>query len=133
MSKLLLLKLVGCVVVTSGLNSCVVGGIFGSRPVRIPETVRMQEVAIGATQIKEIEVPERDEMPNLPEPPDRKEERLISPPDPEVKYPTALKVPGREGMVFNPYTNAMIDVTGLKGGTLVKAPDNPEQLFYVPK
>lgn len=39
---------------------------------------------------------------------------------PEYKY--ATKIPGKEGFVFSPYNNKMIDVRGMASGTLVQDP-----------
>ena len=42
------------------------------------------------------------------------EETLPKPSKPKVSnYPTATKVPGKEGFVFNPYTQNIIDVRGI--------------------
>lgn len=54
-------------------------------------------------------------------------------PDVEPKsYPYATPVPGKQGFVFNPYTNVKVDVRGLPSGTIVTDPRNPNQKFYVP-
>lgn len=49
-------------------------------------------------------------------------------------YPFAVVLPGKPGYVLNPYTNTMVDVQGLKPGTLVRDPRDPdkERPFRVP-
>ncbi|NNC89005.1 MAG: hypothetical protein HKN82_11155 [Akkermansiaceae bacterium] len=56
---------------------------------------------------------------------------------PEVKktdYRYALEIPGKDGFVFNPYTNNPVDVRGIPSGTLVRDPQdsNPDHKFRVP-
>lgn len=66
--------------------------------------------------------------PNLPDPP-------ITPPKPAVpKVPTAEKVPGKPGMVYNPFTKNEVDVNGIPSGTKVRDPhdSNPAHIFKVP-
>ena len=53
----------------------------------------------------------------------------------EQLYPTAKKIPGREGMVYSPFNRQMVDVAGLKSGTLVSDPRfsaAEKKFFYVP-
>jgi hypothetical protein len=48
-------------------------------------------------------------------------------------YPEATPVPGKPGLVFNPYTNQIIDVRGIPPGSLVKDPTVAEgKVFRVP-
>ena len=49
-------------------------------------------------------------------------------------YPVAVRVPGKRGFVFNPYTNGLVDVRGISPGTLVKDPEDPEptHMFRLP-
>ena len=49
-----------------------------------------------------------------------------------TSYPFARPVPNNPGFVFNPYTQAKVDVRGLPSGTLVTDPRNETQKFYVP-
>ncbi len=51
------------------------------------------------------------------------------------KYPTALPVPGREGLVFSPYNRKPVDVQGIPSGKLVGDPHYPAEerkYFRVP-
>ena len=43
-------------------------------------------------------------------------------------------IPGKEGFVFNPYTNNPVDVRGIPSGTLVRDPQDPnkDHKFRVP-
>lgn len=47
---------------------------------------------------------------------------------------TAKPVPGRPGYVFNPYTQNMVDVSGIPSGTKVKDPHDKDEthIFKVP-
>ena len=50
-------------------------------------------------------------------------------------YVFANKVPGKEGFVFSPYNNKVVDVRGLPSGTLVQDPTYPpteKKYFRVP-
>jgi hypothetical protein len=49
-------------------------------------------------------------------------------------YRRAIPVPGREGLVFNPWTNNPVDVRGIPSGQLVRDPHdpNPSHKFRVP-
>lgn len=48
--------------------------------------------------------------------------------------PTAKAVPGKSGMVFNPFTNNQVDVNGIPSGTKVRDPNDSNQahIFRVP-
>lgn len=60
-------------------------------------------------------------------------ENTESPP-PALDYRVAEKIPGKDGFVFNPFTNSMVDVRGIPPGTLVRDPndENPDHFFRVP-
>ena len=49
-------------------------------------------------------------------------------------YRRAIPIPGKEGFVFNPFTNNPVDVRGIPSGTLVRDPQdtNTEHKFRVP-
>jgi glucose/arabinose dehydrogenase len=50
-------------------------------------------------------------------------------------YPFANKVPGKEGFVFSPYNNKVVDVRDIPSGTLVQDPTYPasdKKYFRVP-
>jgi hypothetical protein len=62
------------------------------------------------------------------------------PPTPAIEqkrpdYPFANKVPGKEGFVFSPYNQKVVDVRELPSGTLVQDPTYPaadKKYFRVP-
>jgi len=61
----------------------------------------------------------------------------VTPPTVEKRadYPVASKVPGKEGYVFSPFNNKLIDVKDMPSGTLVSDPTYPEsakKFFRVP-
>ncbi len=61
----------------------------------------------------------------------------VKPPTVEKRadYPVASKVPGKEGYVFSPFNNKLIDVKDMPSGTLVSDPTYPEsakKFFRVP-
>lgn len=81
--------------------------------------------------------------PHKPEPgpvPDPKPEPKPEPEPLEVKplpgpRPVAIPVPGKDGFVFSPYNNKVIDVKGFAPGTLVADPTYPmseRKFFRVP-
>jgi hypothetical protein len=49
-------------------------------------------------------------------------------------YRRAIPIPGKEGFVFNPFTNNPVDVRGIPSGTLVRDPQDPNEThkFRVP-
>ena len=49
-------------------------------------------------------------------------------------YPKGIPIPGKDGFVFNPYTNQPVDVRGIPSGMLVRDPndDDPDHKFRVP-
>lgn len=54
---------------------------------------------------------------------------------PGARIPTAVPVPGKEGIVFSPFNNKPIDVKGFPSGTLVADPTFPieeKKYFRVP-
>lgn len=42
-------------------------------------------------------------------------------------HPRAIPIPGKEGYVFNPFTNNPVDVRGIPSGTLVQDPQDPDR------
>jgi hypothetical protein len=52
-----------------------------------------------------------------------------------IDYPVANKVPGKDGFVFSPYNNKVVDVRDIPTGTLVQDPTYPaseKKYFRVP-
>jgi len=57
------------------------------------------------------------------------------PTQPRTDYPFANKVPGKDGFVFSPYNNKVVDVRDIPSGTLVQDPTYPaseKKYFRVP-
>jgi len=52
----------------------------------------------------------------------------------KTDFPKGIKIPGKEGFVFNPYNNNPVDVRGIPPGTLVRDPQDPDpdHKFRVP-
>lgn len=70
----------------------------------------------------------RDDTPSI-------EPREPNPTQPPKKdYRTAVSIPGKEGFVFNPFTNDPVDVRAIPPGTLVRDPNDPDpdHKFRVP-
>lgn len=86
---------------------------------------RMREEAERLEQQQQAEQrPERRETP----PP-------TSEPTGRSDYPFATPVPGKEGLVFSPYNNKVVDVRDIPSGTLVQDPTYPpadKKFFRVP-
>jgi hypothetical protein len=56
-------------------------------------------------------------------------------PEPRRDFPFANKVPGKDGFVFSPYNNKVVDVRDIASGTLVQDPTYPvaeRKYFRVP-
>lgn len=51
-----------------------------------------------------------------------------------MDYKVGKPLPGKEGYIFNPFTNNPVDVRGIPSGTLVRDPADPdkEHIFRVP-
>jgi hypothetical protein len=82
---------------------------------------RMREEAELREQQKQAE--QRTERRDTPPPPPE--------PRPRSDYPFATPVPGKEGFVFNPYNNNVVDVRDIPSGTLVHDPtDSPADMKY---
>ncbi len=58
----------------------------------------------------------------------------VSEPPPRQDYRIAVPIPGKEGFVFNPFTNDPVDVRAIPSGTLVRDPNDPDpdHKFRVP-
>jgi hypothetical protein len=80
----------------------------------------------------------RDEMKKRDEEKARPDATPESKPKPKVEkkdYPFANPVPGKEGFVFSPYNNKVVDVRDIPSGQLVQDPTFPQsdkKYFRVP-
>jgi len=97
------------------------GGVVGSAEAQAREEARREAARREAA-----------DRPSQPKPvapkPDPK-------PDPKPGHPRAIPIPGKEGYVFNPFTNNPVDVRGIPSGTLVQDPqdaDRAKHSFRVP-
>ena len=62
-------------------------------------------------------------------------EKAKPPVEPKREYTIANKVPGKDGFVFSPYNNKVVDVRDIPSGTLVQDPTYPpaeKKYFRVP-
>jgi Tfp pilus assembly protein FimV len=70
--------------------------------------------------------------PDFPAPPQAAQ--TVQDPDP-FGHPVAKPVPGKEGFVLSPFNNQLIDVRGMRSGSLVSdssAPPTEKWIFRVP-
>ncbi|MEM6910651.1 MAG: hypothetical protein AAF555_03630 [Verrucomicrobiota bacterium] len=58
----------------------------------------------------------------------------LSQPSGPQEYPFGIPVPGKDGLVYSPYSKdqGYVDVRGLRAGDLVEDPYKPGQFFKVP-
>jgi len=87
--------------------------------------------AVGGTPYATPPKPPTTVRPTTPKPPVNPY-TIPTPVKPSV--PTAKPVPGKPGMVFNPFTNNHVDVNGIPSGTKVRDPNDSNQahIFRVP-
>lgn len=85
--------------------------------------------AANAARAREKDDDPPTAKPDKPTPP-----KVTRPVPPKAKYRTALKIPGKPGYVYNPWTNGSVDVRGIPSGELVVDPtdSNPNHKFRVP-
>ena len=141
-SKLLLsLPLVGCFAFVSCYP--IPDGPRGPRGPKPDETVtsgeqqKIQEQR-ALMEKKEQERKKQEEAGNLVKTPDDTVTPPIDKPKvdkPKGDYAFATPVPGKEGFVFSPYNNKLVDVRDIPSGTLVQDPTYPaaeKKYFRVP-
>lgn len=98
-------------------------------------------MTVASGELPRIEAP--PEPPVLPPAPPPEPPAPAPDPDPPkpppapdaTPLPTAIPVPGKEGLVFSPYNNKLIDVKGMAPGRLVADPTYPmseRKFFRVP-
>jgi outer membrane biosynthesis protein TonB len=80
-------------------------------PVEEPKTETVTPPVAPPTTPKTTSAPTK-----TPEPPKPQLEEK------RVEHPVANKVPGKEGFVFSPYNNKVVDVRDIPSGTLVQDP-----------
>ncbi len=106
---------------------------------RVKEKVKTEVTNLEGEQQRQLDaMRERLASQNdLEKPPEVDPTSAITPtdkPKPKTGYPFATPVPGKEGFVFNPYTNNRVDVRDIPRGTLVRDPHDadPSHKFRVP-
>jgi len=102
------------------------------------QTKREQEDALREKQREETgQAGTQSEMPRETAGPQNTTPSNTSPPSEprRTDYPFANKVPGKDGFVFSPYNNKVVDVRDIPSGTLVQDPTYPaseKKYFRVP-
>jgi hypothetical protein len=96
-----------------------------------------QKIEEQRERMKELEKKEKEELVNGIK--EKNEETIPTspkPPEPKNKdYAFANPVPGKEGFVFSPYNQKLVDVRDIPSGTLVQDPTYPaseKKYFRVP-
>lgn len=128
-------------------TSCAPLTPYGPAPSRSLEPVLTpDQQAAKAAEQKRLEDEARAEARRKAQEREASEEVGFSPgggihggPDPDIEPPKsdyrwAIPIPGKEGFVFNPFTNNPVDVRGIPSGTLVRDPQDPNKAhkFRVP-
>ena len=89
-------------------------------------------------QLKQTQQTATGEMTGQPTVPPMDPPQNTTPPPTDTRrtdYPFANKVPGKDGFVFSPYNNKVVDVRDIPSGTLVQDPTYPaseKKYFRVP-
>jgi len=93
---------------------------------RVRDQKRRDAAAAAKAKGSDPEPPKIGGNPTIPKPP--------TPTTTKPKYRTAVKIPGKPGYVYNPWTNKAVDVRGIPSGELVRDPQdsNPDHKFRVP-
>lgn len=88
--------------------------------------------------MRQRELEKQNQLTNQePLPNNQTENTVVEPPTikPTSDYPFGTPVPGKEGFVFSPYNNKLLDVRGIASGTLVQDttyPPTEKKYFRVP-
>ena len=88
--------------------------------------------------MKQRDLEKQAQLTNPPTlPTNQTEHTIVDPPvvKPKSDYPFGTPVPGKEGYVFSPYNNKLLDVRGIPSGTLVQDTTYPlteKKYFRVP-
>lgn len=109
-----------------------------------PQLTAEQQKAKEQEELKKTEELKKKEQEELKKTETAKPESNIEKTEPAKKeqepkkssdYPVASKVPSKDGFVFSPYNNKVIDVRGIASGTVVSDPTYPlaeKKFFHVP-
>lgn len=103
------------------------------------QKVQEQRENLKAEEGKKKKVIPKEPAPSGTEPGEATDDPVVTPKPPveekRNELPVAGKVPGREGYVFSPFNNKLIDVRNIPSGTKVADPTYPESAmkhFRVP-
>lgn len=139
-SIFLILPLVGCL----ALSSCYVipdrpNGAQNPRPNSEVETLTSQDQQKIQEQRDRMKAAERRKKREQEQAGAREESGTTTTEKPATEkrtdYPFANPVPGKEGFVFSPFNNKLVDVRDIPSGTLVQDPTYPaseKKYFRVP-
>ena len=97
-----------------------------------PATDELNGPGDGSSQPDEMKENSAEETEKITE---KVEDPRPSAPTTKAAVPVARRVPGREGFVFSPYNNKMINVKDFASGTMVADPTYPpaeKKYFRVP-
>jgi len=113
-----------------------------------PKTPNKTATAQDAQKLKDLEAAKKKEKEKEQAAQDKPAEKTDTAPEktttentkppttePKRDYAFANKVPGKEGFVFSPYNNKVVDVRDIPSGTLVQDPTYPaaeKKYFRVP-
>jgi hypothetical protein len=106
------------------------------------QQAKIKQDELGKKQQEELkkteQTPTTAETTVQPTPPPIDPPQNPAPPPTDTRrsdYPFANKVPGKDGFVFSPYNNKVVDVRDIPSGTLVQDPTYPaseKKFFRVP-
>jgi hypothetical protein len=97
-----------------------------------------QEIEKQRELLRQQELAKQTELTNPETPPNNQTQNtVVDTPaiKPKSDYPFGTPVPGKEGFVFSPYNNKLLDVRGIASGTLVQDttyPPTEKKYFRVP-
>jgi hypothetical protein len=97
-----------------------------------------QEIEKQRELLRQQELAKQNELTNPETPPTNvTQNTVVDTPTikPKSDYPFGTPVPGKEGFVFSPYNNKLLDVRGIASGTLVQDttyPPTEKKYFRVP-
>jgi len=134
---LLSLPLVGCFAFVScyRIPDAPRGPSTGPNPSTTITSAEQQKINEQRELMKEREKKKQQEMVSQPE--ETVEQTTVEKPKKTTSsdYAFANPVPGKEGFVFSPYNNKLVDVRDIPSGTLVQDPTYPaseKKYFRVP-
>jgi hypothetical protein len=110
-----------------------------TQPANTLTSEEQQKIEEQRELMKQRDLEKQAQLANPPTPPkNQTENTVVEPPainKPKSDYPFGTPVPGKEGYVFSPYNNKLLDVRGIPSGTLVQDTTYPlteKKYFRVP-